>query len=65
MATDSDLAETKEWQTSWLSPFALRLPNKVALRRKDNHELLGLMSYEVDRKIMAVEIIVNDKNNFT
>ena len=57
MATDSDLAETKEWQTSWLSPFALRLPNKVALRRKDNHELLGLMSYEVDRKIMAVEII--------
>ena len=57
VATDSDLAETKEWQTSWLSPFALHLPNKVALRRSDDHELLGLMSYELDRKGMAVEII--------
>ena len=33
------------------------MPNKVALRRRDNAELLGLMSYEFDEKGLAVEVI--------
>lgn len=33
------------------------LPNKVALHRKDNDELLGLMSYELDEDGLAVEIL--------
>ncbi len=56
-ATEQDLASTKDWQTSWATPFALKLPNKVALRRRDDGELLGLMSYELDEKGLAVEII--------
>ena len=35
----------------------MQLPNKVALRRIDQNELLGLMSYEVDGRSLAVEII--------
>ena len=33
------------------------MPNKVALRRTDTNELLGLMAYAVDDAILAVEII--------
>ena len=47
-ATEQDLAVTKDWQTSWETKFARSLPNKVALRRTDDGELLGLMSYELD-----------------
>lgn len=57
VATEQDLAATKDWQTSWATPFAVKLPNKVALRRADNGELLGLMSYELDEKGLAVEIL--------
>lgn len=56
-ATEQDLAATQDWQTSWTTPFALKLPNKVALRRTDDGELLGLMSYELDEKGLAVEIL--------
>lgn len=44
-ASKEDLAATHDWQTSWESAYARQLPNKVALHRKDNRELLGLMSY--------------------
>lgn len=56
-ATAQDLASTKDWQTRWTTPYAKRLPNKVALRRTDDGELLGLMSYELDDKGMAVDIL--------
>lgn len=56
-ATGQDLAATRDWQTSWKTPFAVGLPNKVALRRTDDGELLGLMSYELDEKGLAVEVI--------
>lgn len=56
-ATGRDLAATKDWQTNWTTPFAAKLPNKVALRRTDNGELLGLMSYELDERGLAVEIL--------
>lgn len=56
-ATEQDLKATKTWQTDWTTPFALQLPNKVALRRASNGELLGLMAYEVDEICLAVEVI--------
>ena len=56
-ATEQDLAATRDWQTTWTTPFAIKLPNKVALRRTDDGELLGLMSYELDEKGLAVEIL--------
>ena len=56
-ATQQDLATTKDWQTSWETPFAHDLPNKVTLRRTDDGELLGLMSYELYDKGLAVEVI--------
>lgn len=56
-AAEQDLAATHDWQTSWDTPYALQLPNKVALCRSDNGELLGLMSYEIDQNILAVELI--------
>lgn len=56
-ATEQDLAATHDWQTKWTTAFARSLPNKVALHRTDNGELLGLMSYELDEKGLAVEII--------
>ena len=56
-ATEQDLAATQDWQTNWTTPYALSLPNKVALHRTDDGELLGLMSYELDEKGLAVEII--------
>lgn len=33
------------------------MPNKVALCRTETNELLGLMSYELDQRGLAVEII--------
>lgn len=56
-ATEQDVAVTKDWQTDWTTPYASQLPNKVALHRSDNDELLGLMSYELDEDGLAVEII--------
>lgn len=56
-ATEQDLTVTHDWQTSWNTPFALQLPNKVALCRADDGELLGLMSYELDQGSLAVELI--------
>ena len=60
MATEQDFAATQNWQTSWNSTYAQTLPNKVALHRKDNNELLGLMSYELDERGLAVEILYMD-----
>lgn len=56
-ASERDLAATRDWQTNWETPFAVELPNKVALHRTDDGELLGLMSYELDAAVLAVEII--------
>lgn len=56
-ATLKDLNETKNWQTNWNTRYALEMPNKVALRRMDNQELLGLMAYALDDVCLAVEII--------
>ena len=56
-ASKEDLAATHGWQTNWESAYARQLPNKVALHRKDNRELLGLMSYELDERGLAVEVL--------
>lgn len=56
-ASQSDIKATKDWQTSWTSSAAKEMPNKVALHRADDGELLGLMSYELDQGALAVEII--------
>ena len=56
-ASEQDLTATRTWQTSWETSFAVELPNKVALHRADDGELLGLMSYALDEKGLAVEII--------
>ena len=56
-ATSEDLKQTEDWQTQWTSRAAREMPNKVALRRRDDAALLGLMSYELDEKGLAVEII--------
>ena len=57
-ASQHDFAETSSWQTNWTSAYAKQLPNKVALCRKDQRELLGLMSYALDAKGLAVEILM-------
>lgn len=56
-AADLDFAATQEWQTRWDTEQALQFPNKVALYRTDQKELLGLMSYALDDRAMAVEIV--------
>ena len=56
-ATEQDLAATKDWQTEWTTPYVRQLPNKVALHRADNDELLGLMSYDLDEAGLVVEIL--------
>ena len=56
-AAAGDLQATTKWQTKWTSKAAQDMPNKVALRRTDADELLGLMAYAVDDTILAVEII--------
>ena len=56
-ASPDDLRATAKWQTQWTSKAALDMPNKVALRRTDTDELLGLMAYIVDGRSLAVEIV--------
>lgn len=56
-AKEEDLDSTSQWQTNWTTQYAQGLPNKVALHRTDDHELLGLMSYFIDGGSLAVEII--------
>ena len=56
-ASKEDFAATHDWQTNWESTYARQLPNKVALHREDNYELLGLMSYELDERGLAVEVL--------
>lgn len=56
-ATKDDLAATQNWQTNWTTSFAVGLPNKVALDQTETKELLGLMSYDLDRRSLAVEVI--------
>ena len=56
-ASEADLKSTKDWQTNWKSAAAKKMPNRVALHRKDDGELLGLMSYQIDQGALAVEII--------
>ena len=56
-ARPKDFEQTASWQTNWTSKTASDMPNKVALRRSDNNELLGLMSYDLNEKGLAVEII--------
>ena len=53
-ATMDDLQATTKWQTKWTSKAAQDMPNKVALRRTDTNELLGLMAYAVDDAILEV-----------
>lgn len=62
-ATAGDLQATTKWQTKWTSKAAQDMPNKVALRRTDTNELLGLMAYTVDDAILAVEIIYVESAN--
>ncbi|MBR2894206.1 MAG: hypothetical protein IKC03_00925 [Oscillospiraceae bacterium] len=56
-ATVEDFKNTATWQTQWTTPAVAAMPNKVALRRVDTDELLGLMSYEINESGLAVEII--------
>ncbi len=56
-ATLADLADTGEWQTNWTTKTARAFPNKMALKRADDGELLGLMSYRKEDSILAVEIV--------
>lgn len=56
-AGDADFRSTSDWQTNWKSSVVQKMPNKVALHKADDEELLGLMSYELDGTGLAVEII--------
>ena len=56
-ASEEDFAQTYDWQTDWTSRDAVAMPNKVALRRSDDEELLGLMSYAVHQAALMVEIV--------
>lgn len=56
-ATVEDFKNTTTWQTQWTTPVVAAMPNKVALRRADNGELLGLMSYDINESGLSVEII--------
>ena len=56
-ATPADLDNTREWQTNWTTKTARAFPNKMALKRADDGELLGLMSYRKEDPILAVEIV--------
>lgn len=56
-ATSDDLASTIDWQTKWTSKAVRAFPNKVALKRSDDGELLGLMSFRKVDSILAVEIV--------
>ena len=41
-ASETDFKATKGWQTKWTTKAAKEMPNKVALHRADDGELLGL-----------------------
>ena len=56
-ATSADLKNTRAWQTNWNTKKARAFPNKVALKRADDGELLGLMSYRKEASVLAVEIL--------
>lgn len=56
-ATTADFSATHDWQTRWTTKAIRQMPNKVALHRRDDDELLGLMSYELDHRGLAVEVI--------
>ena len=56
-AVQEDFEQTANWQTNWTTRYAKKLPNKVALKRRDNNELLGLMSYKVEKRMLAVEVL--------
>ena len=56
-ATDVDFGLTQKWQSQWTTLAAQGMPNKVALHRCDDNELLGLMSYQINEKGMAVEVV--------
>jgi len=56
-ASNEDFSHTANWQTHWTTQAVSEMPNKVALRRIDNEELLGLMSYDLNEKGLAVEVI--------
>ena len=56
-ADDADFRATANWQTNWKSSAVRKMPNKVALHKANDEELLGLMSYELDGTGLAVEII--------
>ena len=56
-ATVEDFKNTTTWQTQWTTPVVAAMPNKVALRRADTGELLGLMSYDINESGLSVEII--------
>ena len=56
-ATMEDFKDTTLWQTQWTSLAVAAMPNKVALRRADTDELLGLMSYDLNEQGLAVEVI--------
>ena len=56
-ATDVDFGLTQKWQSQWTTLAAQGMPNKVALHRCDDNELLGLISYQINEKGMAVEVV--------
>lgn len=56
-ASSQDFLNTGDWQTRWNTPEISAMPNKVGLHRADDGELLGLMSYRLDERGMAVEVV--------
>ena len=48
---------TQKRQTQWTTSVAQSMPNKVSLYRCDDDELLGLMSYRINEKGMAIEVV--------
>lgn len=45
-AGDADFRSTANWQTNWKSSAAQKMPNKVALHKANDEELLGLMGQD-------------------
>ena len=56
-ATDIDFGLTQKWQTQRTTLTAQGMPNKVALHKCKDDELLGLMSYQINEKEMAVGVV--------
>ena len=59
-ASEADLRATSSWQTNWTSKYVKSLPNKVALCRRDDGELLGLMEacWQLRLSILKARLIV-------